>query len=139
MSLGCSWGYQNQLCWISYSSHILWIFTSFWCSCPRNFRGKVSSSVLHYDGLHMVLLDIYCIPWLWLYEELLFLLCILEQLRWKDSLQEDSGKDGVGRFSGISWTMFIIITFCMVKSLLSWVAICIDDLCIIILAIYHYC
>lgn len=40
--IGCFRGNQNQLCWLSYSSPILWICKSIWTPCPWAHGGKVS-------------------------------------------------------------------------------------------------
>lgn len=40
--LGCSWSYQNTLCWIPNSQDIIWISPAFWGSCTRNLGKKVS-------------------------------------------------------------------------------------------------
>lgn len=40
--VGCSWGNQNQLCWISYSTNILWVSSPLWCSCSWSFGREVS-------------------------------------------------------------------------------------------------
>jgi len=31
--LGSPWGYQNQLCWVSHTSHFFWISQPLWPSC----------------------------------------------------------------------------------------------------------
>ena len=95
--IGCFRGNQNQLCWLPYSPSFFWICEQIWPPCSRGHRSKVSTlfSMPSMSGWKKILA--WCIP----------IFCTklrhcanlssyftYEQLRWKDCLPKDSGKDG---------------------------------------------